>query len=80
MDILLSKTKKAHKELLKLSHDERNKCLENIAVGLKKNEAFIINENKKDIENIPEELRKEINFIPVRNVSEVIENALCKEG
>ncbi len=37
-------------------------------------------ENKKDIENIPEELRKEINFIPVRNVSEVIENALCKEG
>ena len=51
MDILLSKTKKAHKELLKLSHDERNKCLENIAVGLKKNEAFIINENKKDIDN-----------------------------
>lgn len=51
MDALLSKTKKAHKELLKLNHDERNKCLANIAAELKNNEAFILEANKKDIEN-----------------------------
>ena len=51
MDALLSKTKKAHKELLKLNHDERNKCLANIASELKNNEAFILEANKKDIEN-----------------------------
>ena len=35
--------------------------------------------NEKNISDIPEKIRKEINFIPVENVDEVFENALTKE-
>jgi len=40
------------------------------------NQLIIPNDNKKDIEEIPLEIRKEINFITASNVSEVFEKAI----
>ncbi len=36
--------------------------------------------NEKDLENIPENVRKELKFIPVSTVSEVLDNALVKDA
>ncbi|MCR5349644.1 MAG: glutamate-5-semialdehyde dehydrogenase [Acholeplasmatales bacterium] len=51
MDSLLNSCKLAQKELLKLSNENRNKCLENISKALKDNIKFILEENEKDINN-----------------------------
>lgn len=37
---------------------------------------IIPKENSRDIEDIPEEIRKKINFIEVSNVKEVLDKAL----
>ena len=36
--------------------------------------------NEKDLENIPENVRKELKFLPVATVSEVLDNALVKDA
>ena len=36
--------------------------------------------NEKDLGNIPENVRKELKFIPVSTVSEVLDNALVKDA
>ena len=36
--------------------------------------------NEKDLENIPENVRKELKFIPVSTVSEVLDNAIVKDA
>lgn len=46
---ILSKTKKAQVELLKLSNEDRNQMLKNIAQAIDKNRSYILNENEKDI-------------------------------
>lgn len=46
---ILSKTKKAQVELLKLSNEDRNQMLKNIAYAIDKNRSYILKENEKDI-------------------------------
>ena len=48
---ILAKCKKASLELAKLSSDDRNQCLKNIKKALIDNTDYIVNENKKDIDN-----------------------------
>lgn len=55
----------------------KEKSLAAVRHGIKN--IIIPRDNIADIEKIPEDIRKEINFIPVKNADEVIENALCKE-
>jgi len=51
LDKLLKKTKDAQKSLQRLSADDRNKCLANIADALLVNEKIILKNNKLDIDN-----------------------------
>ena len=37
---------------------------------------IIPNENKADIDDVPKEVRSKINFIPVKSMDTVLENAL----
>ena len=48
---VLASCKKASIELAKLTSEERNQCLKNIKKALIENSSFIIEENKKDIDN-----------------------------
>lgn len=52
----------------------REKALAALQYGISK--IIIPFENIKDLEEIPEEQRKQIQFIPVKHVSEVLELAL----
>jgi ATP-dependent Lon protease len=52
----------------------REKALAALQYGIRK--VIIPFENIKDLEEIPEEQRKQIQFIPVKHVSEVLELAL----
>jgi ATP-dependent Lon protease len=52
----------------------REKALAALQYGIRK--VIIPFENIKDLEEIPEEQRKQIHFIPVKHVSEVLELAL----
>ena len=54
LDSILHKTKIAQKRLALLSADDRNKCLENIAIELKNNEDKIIQANMIDINKAKE--------------------------
>ena len=40
---------------------------------------IIPEENEKDIENIPESVRNDLTFIPVKHLDEVLEQALVEE-
>jgi len=51
LDNILIETKEAQKSLARLNADQRNKCLASIADALIANEAYILENNKKDIEN-----------------------------
>jgi ATP-dependent Lon protease len=52
----------------------REKALAALQYGIRK--VIIPFENIKDLEEIPEEQRKQIQFVPVKHVSEVLELAL----
>jgi ATP-dependent Lon protease len=52
----------------------REKALAALQYGIRK--VIIPFENLKDLEEIPEEQRKQIQFIPVKHVSEVLELSL----
>lgn len=52
----------------------KEKALAAYTYGIR--DVIIPKDNKRDIENIPKEIRDKINFIPVENVSEVIDKAL----
>jgi ATP-dependent Lon protease len=52
----------------------REKALAALQHGIRK--VIIPFENIKDLEEVPEEQRKQIQFIPVKHVSEVLELAL----
>lgn len=54
----------------------KEKALAAIRYGIYK--VIIPFENLKDLEEIPEEQRNQIEFIPVRHISEVLERALLK--
>ena len=40
---------------------------------------IIPDKNKKDLEEIPEEYRKHLTFVPVKSIDEVLEVALCEK-
>jgi len=40
---------------------------------------IIPDKNKKDLEEIPEEYRKHLTFVPVKTIDEVLEVALCSK-
>lgn len=46
-------------------------------IGIKK--VLIPYENKRDLEDIPEKIRRKIKFVLVKNMEEVLEHALVKE-
>lgn len=50
----------------------KEKSLAAYRAGIK--DIIIPEENKADIEDIPDEVRKKLNFIPVNSMTEVIEN------
>ncbi|HIZ73562.1 MAG TPA: hypothetical protein H9964_08280, partial [Candidatus Gallimonas intestinavium] len=52
----------------------KEKALAANRIGIKN--VIIPEENKKDVEEIPEAVRKNINFICVNNVEEVFHNAV----
>lgn len=52
----------------------KEKALAAYTYGIR--DVIIPKDNKRDIEDIPKEIRDKINFIPVENVSEVIDRAL----
>ena len=52
----------------------KEKALAAYTYGIR--DVIIPKDNKRDIEDIPKEIRDKINFIPVENVSEVIDKAL----
>ena len=52
----------------------KEKALAAYTYGIKN--VIIPKDNKRDIEDIPKEIRDKINFIPVENVSEVLDKAL----
>ena len=52
----------------------KEKSLAAYRLGIKN--VIIPKDNEKDTEDIPEEIRKEINFIPVSDVNEVFEKAI----
>ncbi len=52
----------------------KEKALAANRIGI--HDIIIPEENKKDVEDIPENIRKELNFICVNNVDEVFENAV----
>lgn len=52
----------------------KEKALAAFSYGIKN--VIIPFENQRDIEDIPEEIRKQINFIPVKKVEEVLEKTL----
>jgi ATP-dependent Lon protease len=54
----------------------KEKALAALRYGISK--VIIPFENVKDLEEVPEEQRKQLEFIPVRHVSEVLERALLK--
>lgn len=54
----------------------KEKALAAYRLGIRK--VIIPAKNKKDLEDIPENIRKEIKFIPVENAFEVLKNALKK--
>ena len=51
LNSILSNTKKAQVDLLKLSNKDRNQMLKNIADAINKNREYILKENEKDIIN-----------------------------
>ncbi len=56
----------------------KEKALAASRVGIR--DVIIPEENKKDVEEIPEEIRKDLNFICVDNVDEVFRAAVLREG
>ena len=55
----------------------KEKALAAFRLGVKN--VIIPEQNKKDLEEIPENIRKEMKFIPVSTVNEVLKTALVKE-
>lgn len=56
----------------------RDKALAALRSGVK--DIVIPHQNLKDLADIPEEFRQKINFIPVKNLQEVLNVALLKDG
>jgi len=55
----------------------KEKVLAANRIGIKK--VLIPYENKRDLEDIPEKIRRKIKFVLVKNMEEVLEHALVKE-
>ncbi|MCF6464906.1 endopeptidase La [Clostridium sp. Cult2] len=55
----------------------KEKALAANRIGIKK--VLIPLENSKDLEEIPEKIRRKMNFIPVKNMEQVLEYALLEE-
>ena len=56
----------------------REKVLAAHRAGIKK--ILLPRENKKDIDDIPASVRKELEFVLLDNVEEALENALVRSG
>jgi ATP-dependent Lon protease len=55
----------------------KEKVLAANRIGIKK--ILIPFENKKDLEEIPDKIKKKIDFVPVKNMEQVLKHALLKE-
>ncbi|GMG96692.1 endopeptidase La [Tepidimicrobium xylanilyticum] len=56
----------------------KEKVLAAYRVGIKK--VLIPHENSKDLEEVPENIRKKLEFVLIKNMDQVLEHALLKEG
>ena len=76
MKLMATNARKASLGLSLAATETKNKVLAHIAKALKENAQIIFEENKKDIAEIPKEIRKEINFITATDAHEVFKKAI----
>ena len=75
---LLERASKQKRRLAAATTTEKNEALEKIADALIKHTQNIIDENKKDIDDIKKEYLKGLKFHYVDHIKEVLETALLK--
>ena len=75
---LLERASKQKRKLAAATTAEKNEALEKIADALIKHTQNIIDENKKDIDDIKKEYLKGLKFHYVDHIKEVLETALLK--